>query len=171
MKISLYYTTNICFFLLSLPLITLLGCGKSIDPHAIGRENVSGTIRLNGELLEVGARIFFSPLDKGDATAGGIGHIAKGGKYFLIGRNGVKPGKYRVGIACEITYDRKTNAPRTAETDDVDEYHVRIVPPEFNTKSMIEFEVVEGRKNIFDYNIETSFIPDTKPKGKVPLPR
>jgi len=172
MKISHYYTTNICLFLLSLPLITLLGCGKTLDPAAAGREPVSGTIRLNGQPLEIGARIFFSPFDRGDSTAGSAGHIVKGGKYSLTGRNGVKPGKYRVGITCEQTYDRKTNSPRTAETLDVDEYHVCIVPPEFNTKSTIEFEVVTGQKNIFDYNIETSFVPDTRiPKRASRLPQ
>jgi hypothetical protein len=53
-------------------------------------------------------------------------------------------------------------------TDDEDEYHVRLVPPEFNEKSPIAFEVVEGQKNVFDYNIATSFVPDTKIPKKTP---
>jgi len=149
-------------------LLGITGCGTVKDPAAAGREPVTGMIQLNGQPLEMGARIFFSPLNGGDRTAGGVGHIVKGGKYSLTGRNGVKPGKYRVGITCELTYDRKTSAPRTALTDDVDEYHVRIVPPEFNEKSTIEFEVVEGQKNVFDYNIATSFVPDTKIPKKTP---
>ena len=172
MLISHHNTTSICHFLLCLPFIALLGCGKTYDPEAVGRKPVSGVIRLNGQPLEIGARIFFSSLDRGDSTAGSAGHIVKGGKYSLTGRNGVRPGKYRVSITCEQTYDRKTNAPRTAETLDVDEYHVCIVPSEFNTKSTIEFEVVEGQKNIFDYNIETAFVPDTRiPKRASRLPQ
>ena len=41
------------------------------------------------------------------------------------------------------------------EEDDGQGYMVSLVPPEFNEQSTIEFEVVAGQKNVFDYDIKT----------------
>jgi hypothetical protein len=159
------YTFAFCLF--CFPLASFSGCGKPVDPEAAGRETVAGTILLNGQPPVGETVIAFAPLDGVDTTAGGGGLVSAEGKYSLTGRNGVKPGKYRVRISCSATYDRKTKAPRTAETEFGHDYQVRILPPTFNEKSTLEFEVVAGKPNVFDYNIETSFVPNTRPTKMV----
>jgi len=43
-----------------------------------------------------------------------------------------------------------------------------MIPPQFNDTSTLEFEVAKGKKNVFNYDIKTDYIPDTKsiPKMK-----
>ncbi|MDR3199762.1 MAG: hypothetical protein LBU34_17995 [Planctomycetaceae bacterium] len=130
-----------------------------------GRENVSGRILLNGQPLEGSARIVFDPLD-GDSRNGGSGQILSG-NFFLTQQDGVKPGKYCVRIFATVTYDKTTNAPATKETLDYNEYTMDIIPPEFNVDSSLEFEVIKGKKNIYNYNIETPFKP--KRVNKAPI--
>ena len=161
---------NICFFLACLLFVFLLGCaGEPIDPEAIGRETVEGTILINGQPIAGPANISFIPLDASVRDAGGGGKISPTGKYSLTGRNGVKPGKYRVRIAGSATYDRRTGAPATPEMTFGSEYTVRLVPPEFNENSTLEFEVVAGTKNVFDYDMITSFVPNTTPPRAAPV--
>ncbi|MEZ6074232.1 MAG: hypothetical protein R3C56_00745 [Pirellulaceae bacterium] len=75
-----------------------------------GRENVSGTITLNGEPLTAMAGIVFSPLEEGSRD-GGQGQITAG-KYALTGADGVKPGKYIVPLTpASIDFDKKTGKP------------------------------------------------------------
>jgi len=163
-----FYTTNICFFLSCLLLVSLSGCGQPVDPEAAGKENVTGLVRLNGTPL-AGAMISFIPVDSdSSAGSGGSGHTKADGKFSMLGRNGLRPGKYRVIIVCHTPYDRRTRAPATPDTGEEHEYLVNVVPPEFGDNSTLEFEVVAGRRNVFDYNIETSFTPDTSP-GAPPI--
>ncbi|MDO4587339.1 MAG: hypothetical protein Q4C95_08585 [Planctomycetia bacterium] len=145
-------------------LFNLTGCEKK-NPD--GRENVSGMITLNGEPLQGSAGIHFDPVD-GDKTAGGHGQIMTG-KYLLTGQDGVKPGKYIVRISALATFDKRTDDYATADTLFEHEYTVTVVPPEFNVGSTIEFEVVKGKKNIFDYDIKTDFQPEKVSKGAKPV--
>ncbi len=132
------------------------GCTKKTNPD--GREDVSGTITLNGKPLEGGSGIRFDPVD-GDHTAGGSGQIMTG-KYLLTGQDGVKPGKYIVRIHATAAFDKRTNTYATNETDIGHEYSVKLVPDEFNMGSKIEFEVLKGKKNVFNYDIVTDFKPE-----------
>ena len=141
------------------------GCGKS-NPE--GRMDVSGTIKLNGQLLTTPGTIKFEPIG-GDPQDGGSGRVVDS-KFLLTGMDGIKPGKYKVKIGVEQLYDRKTGEPSTAQTGDFDSYRVHFVPPEFNANSTIEFEVVQGKRNVFDYDIVTDYKPDTTPpKGRTPV--
>jgi len=147
-------------------MIAVLGTGCNKQQNPDGREDVSGKITLNGQILKANANIRFVALSD-DRAAGGGGQV-NAGKYHLTGQDAIKPGKYKVRIEAYELYDRKTLAPATGETGDFDFYQVVLVPPEFNVESTLEFEVVAGKKNVFNYDIVTSYVPDTKPKGNAP---
>ena len=135
-----------------------LGCKKA-NPE--GRENVNGTITLNGKAIDPKwtAAISFVPADGRGATEGGGGQINQG-RYLLTGPDGVMPGKYRVKLFMNQYYDVKTGEPATENTGEFDSVHIGMIPREFNEDSTLEFEVVKGRKNVFDYDIVTDYAPD-----------
>jgi hypothetical protein len=58
-------------------------------------------------------------------------------------------------------YDKKTDKPVTAATLIGDTYMVKVIPDDYNANSKIEFEVVKGKKNVFNYDIVLP--PDFKP--------
>ncbi|MBQ9372719.1 MAG: hypothetical protein IJU03_11050 [Thermoguttaceae bacterium] len=160
--------TKICalfaFLLLATIAVATTGC-KPGNPD--GRENVQGTITLNGEPIGKYTgicRIQFDPVGD-DKRAGGSGSILDG-KYLLTGPDGCKPGKYIVKIYYQVSYDGDTGEIATAESGDMSQYLVNYLPPEFNDASKIEFEVVAKSKNEFNYDIQTDFQPDTKAPAK-----
>ena len=144
---------GIVFAILSLPLFS--GCSGRANPD--GRETISGMITLNGKPLAGTAGIAFDPVNEG-SDGGGKGQIMKG-KYTLTGHDAVKPGKYTVRITAVIDFDKKTGKPADNTVVFGNEVAVDVVPPEFNAESTIEFEVVAGKKNVFNYDIETDYEP------------
>lgn len=149
---------------LILPLLAVMilchgvGCKKE-NPE--GRENVSGKITFNGQTIDPKwtAAISFIPGDGRDATDGGGGQITQS-KYLLTGTGGIKPGKYKVKLFVQQYYDVKTGEPSTANTGDFDSVYVSMIPKEFNDDSTMELEVVQGKKNVFNYDIVTDYVPD-----------
>ena len=149
---------------LTLLMFQMVGC-KKVNPE--GREDVRGRVTMNGQPIDptYTAAISFVPVDDKPVTDGGGGQIVSS-KYLLTNTEGVKPGKYKVKIFVNQYYDTKTGEPATKESGDFDMVHVSMIPPDYNDKSAIEFEVVSGKKNIFDHNIVTDYAPgkDTIPK-------
>jgi hypothetical protein len=154
--------------------VLLMSC-QHTNPD--GRENVSGTITLNGTPINAtSANITFEPLETDDKASGGVGTISQDGTFLLTGVNAVKPGKYRVRLSANVSYDSTTRQPATSQTDIVNFYNVSLLPVEFTTeKSTLTFEVIKGKKNVFNYDIVTDYKPNTTPtdratrKGKPPL--
>jgi hypothetical protein len=142
------------YILFSILFLVFSGCQPD-NPD--GRENVSGQILLNGQPLEGSSRIVFDPIE-GDSRNGGGGQI-RSGNFLLTQQDGIKPGKYCVRIFATLTYDKTTNTLATKETLDYNEYTMDIIPPEFNVNSSLEFEAVKGNKNVYNYDIKTSFKP------------
>jgi hypothetical protein len=142
-----------------------------------GREDVSGRIMLNGVPIKATSiNIVFEPLETDDKTAGGVGTISRDGTFLLTGANALKPGKYRVRFSANVSYDSTTRQPATPQTDIVNFYNVSLLPDEFTTeKSTVTFEVIKGKKNVFNHDIVTDYKPNTNPtnraarKGKPPL--
>ncbi|WP_372721480.1 hypothetical protein [Novipirellula sp.] len=155
--------------MLSLSLVPNSGCSTPSNPD--GRENVSGTITLNGSPLDGMAGIVFSPTVVG-SNGGGQGQISNG-QYALTGANGVKPGTYIVRITASVDFDKKTGKQADNTIQFGSEVPVDVVPPEFNQQSTIEFEVVSGAGNVFDYDIKTDYVPEmpmnAKTKEAIPL--
>lgn len=142
-------------------LLTSFGCKGPENPD--GRENVSGKITLNGQPLMGLAGIRFDPVDGGDG--GGKGQI-KQGVYSITGYDAVKPGKYTVRIFASVDYDRKTGKLADNQILEGDAIAVDLVPAEFNSNSKIEFEVVKGKNNVFNYDVVTDFVPSMPKSSK-----
>lgn len=155
-------------FLLSLLFIVLSlhfsGCQKAENPD--GRLDVSGRITLNGgsfKDVDMSSIIFIS-VDNPEREIHSGRFDSKTGKYLLTRQSGLLPGKYKVRFGASSMYDIKTEKPVTGDTQDGDEYHVQFIPPQFGSESTIEFEVVAGKKNIFDYDIKGDLIFDDSAK-------
>ncbi|MDD3468643.1 MAG: hypothetical protein PHE53_01525 [Thermoguttaceae bacterium] len=154
MKMNSVRSFYSCLLLCGL-FLTLSGCGKA-NPD--GRENVSGTVKINGEPVKGTAGIRFDPIGE-DKTAGGSGQIMES-KYLLTQQDGVKPGKYIVRINAKTTFDRKTGKVADNTLKFGNEVDVELVPPEYNTQSKQEVEIVAGGKNVFDFDIKSDIKPD-----------
>ena len=149
----------------------LAGCSKQGNPE--GRLDVSGTVTFNGSPFGVSGSydIAFVSVDDPSAGPSRAPIDPTTGKFKCTMQDGLKPGKYRVKFSAMAEYDKRTNKPidpEYAKNADVGEgvkvgYYVSLLPPDFNENSTIEFEAVGGKKNVFDYNIETSYVPNTEP--------
>lgn len=139
-------------------LLCLSGCKGQKNPD--GRLDVSGTLTLNGgPFVNVNSSmIIFEPLDDKSLGFSSTPFDASTGKYLCTKQDGLKPGKYRVKIIAQALYDKRTKKPVApdfgsgqddASQDDGQGYFVPLIPPEFNEKSTIEFEVESGKKNVF----------------------
>ena len=149
-------------------LATIMGCGSVPNPD--GRMDVSGTITLNGNPVGGMAGITFAPVAEGEG--GGNGQIRKGA-YHLTGYDGVKPGKYIVRIFASVDFDKSTGKIADSNIIFGNEVSVDLIPAEFNRDSKIEFEVVSGRANVFNYDVKTDYVPqmpkNSKAKAAIPL--
>lgn len=99
---------------------------------------VTGTVKVDGKPAS-GVQLVFDPLAKDRPRA--FASTNKDG-FYKLGRqgpganSGAAAGKYRVQVMSD-----------TEREDPV------VIPPEFNVKSTLEFEVVPGKANVFDINI------------------
>ena len=155
---------SIHFLLLPCCILSCLsGCSKQGNPE--GRLDISGTVTFNGSPFG-GAGMYnvaFEPVDDpaSGPTSGTIDSVT--GKYSCTMHDGLKPGKYRVKFIAMAQYDKRTKKPVAPDYVEEDlnkqSYYVALLPPDFNEVNTVEFEVVKGKKNVFDYNIETSYVP------------
>lgn len=147
--------------LVAVAALSFIGCGSE-PPNPDGRETITGNITLNGEPLSGMAGISFVPVDGGDG--GGKAQI-KQGSFIASGYDGVKPGKHIVKIFATVDFDRKTGKIADNQIQFGNEVTVELIPPEFNEESTIEFEVVSGGSNVFDYDIKTDYEPKMPKKN------
>ena len=119
------------------------GCGSGGPDIA----RVEGTVTMDGKPLP-GAFVVFVPAGGRPAAA----ETDSNGKYVLEfsgGRRGAIPGKNRVEIntARQPEYeDDGTLIPGVKES----------VPARYNKQSTLEFDVVDGKKNIADFALESA---------------
>jgi hypothetical protein len=146
---------TLLFLLLLVVVAGVAGC-KPANPD--GRVDVYGTITLNGKPITDGAWSIVLKSTSTNHDDGGGGPVYKG-KIYLTGRNAPKPGTYRVCLTGIRYIDKKTQGPITAKTDPADWVTLKMLPDEFLTDSNIEFEVVKGKRNVFNHNIVTEFQP------------
>ena len=144
-------------------LVGLPGCGKQSNPE--GRLDVSGTVTFNGGPFE-GAGMYniaFEPIDDPSSGPTAAYISPSSGKFLCTMHDGLKPGKYRVKFNLLAQYDRRTKKPVAPDFVEEDlnkqSYSVSLLPNDFNETNVVEFEAVKGKKNVFDYNIETSYVP------------
>jgi len=122
------------------------GCGSNYG----GRQEVKGTIKLKGELLNEGI-IDFYPLDASATTKQGA--LISNGSYNIPRPSGLMPGKYRVSITAG---DGKTRASAPDEPPGPTGGNIISkdrIPAEYNVNSKQEVEVTTKGKNVFNYDI------------------
>jgi hypothetical protein len=119
--------------------LAVLGCGSSD-----GRLPVTGKITLKGQPIPEGTINFQSP--DGAVMTGGV---IKDSKYEVAADKGLLPGKYivRISVAKPGTVAVE---PLPGESGPPAE---ELVPPEFNAASTLEFEVKDGTKNEFNFDV------------------
>jgi len=101
---------------------------------------VSGTIRVDGKPTR-GIQVVFQPVDASRPRAlartdkDGVFHLGRQGPG---NRQGAASGKYKVLLL--IDTDGEGGA---------------VIPPEYNVKSTLEFDVIPGKANVFDVDVKT----------------
>lgn len=102
---------------------------------------VSGTVLVDGKPAE-GIQLVFQPLATNRPRA--FAQTRKDGAYRL-GRQG--PGD-KIGAAAGVY--------RVQVLSDSESPNPVAIPPEYNVNTTLEFEVVPGKKNVFDIDVKTS---------------
>jgi hypothetical protein len=130
---------SLCFLTVSLP-----ACSSSGPRTA----EVSGTVRLDGQLVEEGS-IQFIPVD---GTSGpSAGAIIKKGKYQIDSKNGATVGKNRVELRAFKETDVTVPDP-TGPSGSKTKQRVPAFPPEYNEQSTLVKEVKSG-SNTIDFDV------------------
>ncbi len=126
--------------ILFLCLLALAGCTES------DIASVEGTVTMDGNPL-AGASIMFQP--PGGRPSGA--RTDEEGKYTLNysgGRKGAIPGLNRVKISTQADPYEDADGNPVAATKET-------IPMEYNVQSKLEFTVVEGQKNIADFDLKS----------------
>jgi hypothetical protein len=134
-----------------LGLLCFLGCADSGPPTA----EVSGTVRLDGRLIEEGSIQFIPVEGSRGPSAGGV---IQDGKYHIPRKKGVTVGTNRVELRAFKKAGTRIQDP-TAPPGVQTEGRVQAFPPEFNDRSTVVKEIRAGG-NAIDFDVET------KGKGK-----
>jgi hypothetical protein len=126
------------------------GCGDATG----GRQEISGTVTLQGVPLDEGVIEFF-PV--GDSSPNNIatksGALIKDGKYFIPKDKGLIPGKYKVVITAgdRKTPDLPADAPPGPTPATV--LSRERIPADYNERSKQFVEVTKEGPHRFDYAI------------------
>jgi hypothetical protein len=134
---------------LAAALVLLVGCSAN------DKAEVSGTVRLDGELVEEGS-INFIPVQ--GTTGPGAGAVIQNGKYHIPASRGVTVGKNRVELRAFKRTGKKVQ-DAAGRPGDLTEERVPAFPPEYNDNSTLVKEV-RARTNTIDFDVRT------QPAGK-----
>ena len=135
---------RICVLVLSALAASILGCG----PNYGGRQEVKGTIKLKGQLLDQGV-IDFTPLES-QPTKGGA--LISNGAYLIPAKSGLMKGKYRVIITAGDGRTRENSDEPPGPTG-ANIISKERIPADYNVNSKQEVEVTDNKRNVFDYDI------------------
>jgi hypothetical protein len=126
--------------------LLLLGCLVLVLWVRGSAPTVTGTVRLDGQLLPTGV-IALIPVD-GTPGPGGGGEI-KEGKYAI--KKGLRAGRYRVEIRSTRRLDRQV--PNFMVPPVLVDEEVSVIPEEYNTRSSLIREVGPGSK-VLDFDLQ-----------------
>ena len=129
-------------------LVVLVACWLGCGPDYGGRQEVKGTIKLKGQLLDQGV-IDFTPLES-QPTKGGA--LISNGAYNIPRKSGLMKGKYRVIITAGDGRTRENSDEPPGPTG-ANIISKERIPADYNVNSKQEVEVGESKANVFDYDI------------------
>jgi hypothetical protein len=131
------------FFIAFVAAVVAAGCSDSYG----GRMEVSGTVKLQGQLLQDGL-ITLVPLEGQDTQSGSL---IKKGAYKIPRQTGLKPGKYLVQIT---SGDGKTPANEDIAAPGITNIvSMDRIPEDWNSQSKHRVEVKSTGANKFDFDI------------------
>jgi hypothetical protein len=136
-------------------LAVVLCCGAGCSGSGMELAEVSGTVQLDGQLIEEGS-IQFIPVD--GTNGPGAGGIIKNGRYRITRDKGVVVGRNRVELRAFRKASRMVADP-TGKPGTRTEERVQAFPPDFNDQSTVVKDIVSG-SNTMDFDVQT------KLKGK-----
>ena len=116
-------------------LVAVCGCGWWLRIT-----EVSGTVRVDGQPAK-GVRLVFEPVNKSIPRAMAL--TDKDGRYRLgrqgsADKMGAAAGKYDVRVMSDSEVENSV-----------------AIPAEYSTKSMLQFDVIPGKANVFDIDVKT----------------
>jgi hypothetical protein len=126
---------------LAATLLLLAGCSGD-------KAEISGTVRLDGQLIEEGS-INFIPIE--GTTGPGAGAVIAKGRYHIPQSKGATVGKNRVELRAFKMTGRKVIDP-TGRPGAVTQERVPAFPPEYNDNSKLVEEIHKG-SNTLDFDI------------------
>lgn len=133
-------------------LLIAAGCGGPAD----GRMEISGTVTLNGEALDR-AMIQFCSTKPGTLPLAGA--MIQSGKYSVPREQGLVAGDYRVDIFAPgelVRPEKMDHGPHVGQIPRKER-----VPPRYNVQSTLRVAVENGRKNVFDFQLEAGRAEDS----------
>jgi hypothetical protein len=137
--------TKICLgILVSLLLLACSGCGD-------GKVIVRGMVAVDGQPIDEGS-ISLEPADGQGPTTGGI---IKAGKYELMGNAAAVPGEKIVRIVGLRQTGKMIPAGPPAPKGSMIAELIQCVPPQYNDKSQLRIEVVAGKANTHDFQLDS----------------
>jgi len=143
MGVSLFASAHVSL----MALVLLVGCSK--DP--LGRNAISGTVKLDGTPLDKG-NISFQPLEGGQTSSGAV---ISGGNFSILRDKGLPTGKYRVEINAAAPGGAGKAAAADALPGDSPPPPKELIPAEWNEASTHTIEVKKGGPLIFPFEIAT----------------
>lgn len=133
---------NLQLFLMLFVVIGFTGCGNE------GLESVRGTVTIAGQPAPAGLYVSFDPIAPDGSSS--FGYTDDKGTYYLrfnVHRDGATQGMNRVSVSVP------TGAMQEDGTMSVNSELSKIsIPPEFNAKTKLEFDVQPG-SNTFDIEL------------------
>ena len=128
------------YTILGIALVLSAGCSS----EKVKRGAVEGSVKANGEPVEMGTILFVSATD--GVSAGGE---IKAGRYSLSKTDGAAIGKQRVEIRGSRKTGKKLVDKSGKENDEIKEF----VPAQYNMSSTLTAEI-EGGKNVKDFDLK-----------------
>ena len=141
--------TKLCISSLAcLALLATSGCTG-------GKVVVRGTVTVDGQPIDEGS-ISLEPADGQGPTTGGM---IKAGKYELIGNAAVTPGEKIARIVGLRQTGKMVPAGPPAPKGSMIPELIQCVPPHYNDKSQLRVEVVPGKANTHDFQLDSKAPP------------
>lgn len=146
-----------CFSISLLLVLAVVGCGRDTTLHPL-----TGKVTLGGLPYER-LLVYFRPIDKpADEYSLGVGETDSSGVLTIrsTAGNGLVAGKYRITFSCpSLTVNgREIQVSTDTKEENPAVEIVERVPPQFSEweQSTVEFEIVAGKPNHFEYDIPVS---------------
>lgn len=130
--------------------VSFIGCGG----NPLGREDVTGSVTLDGQPLDQGL-ISFEPKLRGEGHVGS-GTSIKDGRYVIPANKGIPAGEYLVRIHSAVMRNGPQASVGKGEMPGTGEGGIGIerIPPQYNVRTKLSVTVTESGPNEFNFELK-----------------